>query len=613
MKPRKEYKPRGVGGAEEKLYYDESEGFKKEKDYWKFSREKNKKQNTSSDKKEKIPQRKKQKKYHYVRFTLFAFLIGSLLFFLFSVSSAVYMFLSGSLFVSPDNVIIEIEGEDEVSAGETVDLNITVRNRNNTGIYNVELILRYPNEARKSDNADSRISAQRVDLGDMTADGVRRHDVSFDLFGREGEVYSFIADLNYTIEGSGAVYERSKEFTIRVKDSPVSLELIGPNNVYVNGRNEYALRVRSESEAVQENLVVRIDHPLNFYLFDPSEDIGRGLWRIDALNPGEEKELKFFGMFTESVRDEAGRTISVSIGPADDAVTHIASDNIVSEVDSRPFEVNFHVLNMDDHIYFGDSIEGELVWRNNAGVDIERGLLKLSVKGGGLKELSGVDARKEDGRLMWTGDDIDFSGPEGRIPFFFDTHLSRDVDDRDLEIKAIFEGDTDRNEKIYTEHTRSFLIASTFDVEVVSRISGRGGENISFRAGESVSLDVTLEVLVGVGELRSAEIVALFPRSVKVESVSASGEDYKINGGGELLWRLGNVEAGTGLWPSSRRYLVAPERKIELELTLTPEEDGVRPTLIEELHFFGEDVYIDELLERTLRNIPLHISGEAIS
>lgn len=608
MKPRKEYKPKGMDGTEEKLYYGKGQSFKAGKDYWEFSAEKNKKTEPSLDK--KTSPKKEKKKYHYARFALFAFLIGSLLFFLYSIISAVYIFFSGGIFVSPENVIINIVGENTVSAGEEVNLEITVRNRNNANIYNAQLILRYPEEARDPDDPGSRINTQRIDLGDLRADGVKRHNTSFNLFGKEGETYTFVADLTFTFEGSGALYEKGKEFNLRVKDTPVSLELIGPDEVYINGRNEYTVRVLSDADTSQENLIVRIEHPLGFYLSDFSEEISRGLWVIDTLEPGEKKELTFTGMFVEVSADEMSRTISVSVGPADDVVTHFASSEIVADVNSTPFELELS-LDIDDHVYFGETVEGKLFWRNSAGLDMEKGYLELAVKGKGLDSLSGQDARREENRLVWTGKEINFSGSEGVIPFSFDTHLSQLVNDRDLILSASFEGDTRGNERVSFEHTKQVLIATYFNVEVITRLSDAGTQS-SLVAGETYDLDVTLSVLVGVGGVRNAEIITKFPSSVVINSVSAGDENFRLDSSREFLWRLGEIQAGTGLWRPARGVLRIPKREVVLSVSITPEESGRAPILIEEIHLFGDDRGTGEMLERSFYNIPLQLSGVSL-
>ena len=595
MKARKTYKPKGVKGAKEKLYYkDGSDSYSQEKDYWSLSKKQYKKK-----KEDKSKNKGKKKKNPKVKTFLSFFLVASVIFFIFSVALAVYMFLSGSIFVSLDNISINIEGEETVSSGDSVNLEITVHNKNKVSLRDVELVLRYPEGARSPEDVNSRIPTGRVEIGDLRANEIGRYEATFNLFGGEGESQTFTADLRYSIDGSNAEYEPKKEFVIKIDENPVSLELIGPESVYLNGINNYTVVVQSDSDSVVNDLVVRVDYPLSFYLFDSDDSLQSGLWNIEDIEPGEKKELEFRGIFRDSPSDKESRTVSAYIGPADDIATRMDSSEIVAEIDGNPFEIEI-VLDEGDQVYRGERVEGELFWENRVGLDVEKAYLELFFEGESLNSFDGDYSSKKENYLTWTERDLDFSKTRGVIPFFFDSVATKYIKERDLELVAVFEGETSEGEKVEANFSESFVMATTFNLEIENKFSKPQTDDL-FKEGDTTYLESTFTVAVGIDAVDDFEINGKFPPYVKVTDVLAGDENFELKEDGYFVWKLNRVESGTGLW----RFLHPSDRRIDLKIRVNHQEDSEDPVLIEELTMTGEDTGTDNLLERTFYNISI--------
>ncbi|MGM0629225.1 MAG: hypothetical protein ACQESA_02260, partial [Patescibacteria group bacterium] len=298
MRPRKNYrsKPKSIRSIKESLYYNKGKGkdssSDSDEDIWDNYQKKFKKKDTTISKKKKrskkeenSKKKKSPEKVPYLKITATVLLVGAIIFFLVSVIVAVYVFLSGSFFVSGDNIIVNIEGPQTVSSGEEVNYDITVKNRNDVSLYDTKMIIRYPETARDTEGVSSRMPTERIDLGDLRADGVSRRKVAFDMFGKKGEVNNLVVELKYNIEGSGALFEKKKEFPIKVTDSPVALSFNGPQKTYLNSANEYSVILRSTSKEVLEDVRVRVEYPVNFRIIDSEEDMDRGVWKVDFLEP----------------------------------------------------------------------------------------------------------------------------------------------------------------------------------------------------------------------------------------------------------------------------------------------------------------------------------------
>lgn len=609
-------KQKGIKGAREKLNYNErKEERNKERDPWQdLNKGQDSRVKTEPQKKKDQKETKKKRSWRSsidkdkqkrsrLGVYLYIFLAASVVFFLVAVGAATYMFFSGGIFVSADNVDMEVEridSDEPISAGDSVKLKIRVKNNNNVSLYNTNIVLRYPEGARDPSDTTSRKSSQRIKVGDLRAGGVKETETEFVMFGEEGGDYSFGANFEFTIEGSDAEFSKSKTFDLKLDRTPVSVDIEGPKEVFLNEDREYVIKVQSNADETQENILVKLDYPLNFYISELGQDMDKDSWLIESLAPGEEKEFTFTAMFTESSESEVNRTVNVSVGPQGDSFTEVNDSRVVVDIDDKPFETEVTLAD-DGQISFGYLEEGEFVWNNHSGADFEVARLEIALRNEALREFSAEGARERGDYLVWTDEDVNFSNSEGVIPFSFRTALREDQKERKLGFDISFEGETHQGKRVSFNKEGVFDFFTTFDVEVDSNLSSSSA--ISLRDyRESEKSDVTLRALVGIGDIEDAEVIAKFPSSLKIRDVSSDDEDVELNENNELRWRLGEVVAGTGIWDAG--FSGPIQRKINLELNIDSEKDP-DDVLIEEMMITGVDKELDEDIEKTIRDIPL--------
>ncbi len=601
MRSYKKKKNKGIKGIQDKLYNQNMEDVSKKKNSWEFSsgsnkrsKEKSRKNLKSESVKKKLNKEKRstgnKKEKSYVKLTLTFLLIGSLIFFLFSVIVAAYVFLTGGIFVSSENIDIEITGEKIVSAGDEVNLNIKINNKNNVSLKNSEIVLRFPEGARDPEDISSRIPLKRIEIGELEAGGIIEEDVSFDLFGKEGEKHTFSISFDYNLEGSGAQFSKREEFDIKIKDTPISLDFSGPDKIFVGHKSEFEVKLNSNFNDTREDVTVRIDHPLNFNIIDSSEEIDGGIWKVKDLNPGEEKTLKFTGVFTEPPESEKERTLSVSAGPNEDSVIHVAVSDITVDIDDRPFAFDFF-LREKEKISFGNTVEGELFWRNRSNSEIKTAQLKLIFEGEAIESFVGSEAQIVDDHLLWSGEE--FSKPQGSTSFYFNTHLSEDIKDRDVDFHILFEAETVNGEKMVMETSEEISLLTAFSANVETDLSQR--EKNDLKDGDLTSFHITLSAVSGIDGIEDAEISGVLPSFVSIEDVLAQDEQIEFDKDGEFVWKLGEVEGGTGVWK--------PDRSIKLDVTSDPGRRDESSVIIKELVFTGKDKVKEESLRKTLHSV----------
>jgi hypothetical protein len=273
------------------------------------------------------------------------------------------------------------------------------------------------------------------------------------------------------------------------------------------------------------------------------------------------------------------------------------SDEILADIDSVPFEIDV-VLDKGDHVYFGETVQGELFWHNRVGLSVEKAYLEFIIEGESVNDFNGDSSLKQEDRLIWTEKDFDFSKPRGVIPLYFSTGIDKRITDRDLKLSAVFEGETLDGERVESSYSESFVIATTFDLAIKNKFSDSQMNDV-FEAGEITTLESNFRVFVGVDSVDEFKITGKFPSYVTVADVSAEDENFELKEDGRFEWNLGSVEAGSGVWKIFNR------REIDLKIRVKHLEDSEQPIFIEELRMTGEDTGTRNFLEKTFYNISI--------
>ena len=116
------------------------------------------------------------------------FFITSLLFFVGSVIFGSLYFLGEKNVVSADNIEIQIQGPTAVGGGDTLELQISVLNKNSTTLELVDLLVEYPEGTRSPDNLGRELLRFRESIGDIAPGGRVKKSVDAILFGEESGV-----------------------------------------------------------------------------------------------------------------------------------------------------------------------------------------------------------------------------------------------------------------------------------------------------------------------------------------------------------------------------------------------------------------------------------------
>jgi serine/threonine protein kinase len=122
------------------------------------------------------------------------------------------------------------------------------------------------------------------------------------------------AQLEYSVAGSNAVFEKDAETAVTLGSSPLSLTVEGPDSIISGQSFDVVLTVQSNAAAAVDNVVVQGQYPFGYALLqaNPVPEGGSTLWRFGTVKPGETKTVRLRGSLSGQHGEQ--RVFRFSIG-----------------------------------------------------------------------------------------------------------------------------------------------------------------------------------------------------------------------------------------------------------------------------------------------------------
>jgi hypothetical protein len=241
----------------------------------------------------------------------------SLVFFLICLGVAAAVFYGGWNRISPNNVDISVLGPVSVAAGDTLPLDIIVKNNNALDLTDAKITVHYPDSTRSPDNLTVPLATYTEDIGPIPAGQSVQRTVKAVLYGEKDEVQEITVTADYSIKASTASYEKDKKYQIAIASSPVIMTVSYPKEIPTGRDTEFDLDITSNTNTELDNVVVHADYPFGFTFnsSDPAPYADNNLWHVGTLKPLEKKHLIIHG--TLEAQDNEERTFTFTTGTAD--------------------------------------------------------------------------------------------------------------------------------------------------------------------------------------------------------------------------------------------------------------------------------------------------------
>jgi len=570
-----------------------------------------------------------------------ALLIFSIIFFVLAGVGA-FTYLSLATGTSSEmGVDIAIEGSTAISAGDILELQVLVTNRNESALELADLIVTYPEGTFSPADFRTPLKAERIPLGLIEPRSARRGAVRAVIFGSNGSLKDVQVELQYRQQGSSAIYSRTTSHAALIAADAMSIRVSGNSELTPGQVIPLSITVKSHASTILNGVYLDLAFPFGFTMVDsaPRQSDTDGTisrWLLGALRPGEERTVQISGTLDGQAGDV--RTINISSGLgvfkagslAESTGTSLAQAEHSIEVHRSFLEVVLESQGENLAAYTahsGEKFDVKVKWRNNLDVPINDATIAVTLGGSALNK-AGVEAgqngfyRSVDSLLLWDSKTSSNTlgtiapGASGEFTFRI-TPLPKDFLEKirtPLLSFVVHAAGKRLGEQGVPEVLKE---ESTSEVKVATDTAFRAYglfKNSPFGTLGPLPPKVEYETTYGIiwevsnttSGIEGAIVSAELPHYVRwVGLTTPANEQLLYNKANNTLeWHLGEVRPGVGT--------SLPLRTVSFALGLVPSatQIGKAPELVRNQILEATDIYTDTVIESKVDNVDTRIIND---
>ena len=567
--------------------------------------------------------------------------IFALLFFVATVGVATFIFTGGANFISSKNVDINVLGPTIISAGEILELGVSISNTNNADLELANLSIQYPQGSRNSDNTLESLTYTKDDLGVINAGGEAVRNVRVVLLGSAGETKEIKFSVEYKVKGSNATFYKDKIFEITIGNAPITLTVESPPSITSGDSFSTVVSVTLNSTDIFRNVILKAEYPHGYSPTSATPEAvdNDSIWSLGDMSPGDKKIIILRGQLVGE--DEEERTFRFYVGVSDSSsispnLKIIVASLLNTIAIDRPYiDLNVALNGEGVPVYMAPAarpVTAVIRFKNNLPDKLLNPRLEVRLSGMALDKLS-VSARNsgtydsQNNSVTWnltnpTGALELVPGESGQVSFVFSSlsALSLTEGTHDIILNFVFTGvpvGAVGQRPLTTNEARTVRISS--QVNLSSRILRSLGPfanqgPIPPKVGEETTYTAILSVGNTRGDLKDAKVTAKLGVGVNwLGAQSVAGENISYNDESKTVtWDLGTLPSGSGF---------SNAREVAFQISLIPSlsQVGVAPVLINNIIFSGRDTLNGDIittnnpiLNTRLTNDPVFIQGDDI-
>jgi hypothetical protein len=254
----------------------------------------------------------------YVKFFLF-----SLIFFVIAAGIAGYSLFSKRAVISPENVTLSLFGPVSLKGGEELSIQALIENKNSVSLNLVQITTDFPAGSRFAGNSGEKLTRSVKKLNDIDAHEVRTEIIKAVLLGEENEKKEISLTIRFRIEGSNAVYTKTKKFIVNLTVSPLTFSVTSEKETIAGQEIVIGAEVKSNSPAPLKNSLFKIDYPQGFVFKSakPAPSFGDNIWFLGDMKLGDTKTLEIKGVLLGENDQQKVFHLSAGSGTEKDKLT----------------------------------------------------------------------------------------------------------------------------------------------------------------------------------------------------------------------------------------------------------------------------------------------------
>ncbi|MCX6735578.1 MAG: hypothetical protein NTZ13_00670 [Candidatus Parcubacteria bacterium] len=564
------------------------------------------------------------------------FFLFSLGFFVVAAIIAGYSFLSKRSVISPENVDISLFGPVSLKGGEELSLQISVENKNEVPLNNIQIVVNFPKGSRYSTDTGKDLSRYPINIPSIASKEVRTETVKGIILGDENQQKSVAVAMKFRIEGVGSIYAKNKTFPVNLTSSPLSIKADILKEAISGQEVTLGIDVKGLSTAVLKSPILDVVYPKGFVFksASPAPTYDNDSWNLGDMKLGDEKHIDIVGSIIGENEQEKVFVISAGV-PTEKDTTRI--DTKIAALSQglfikKPFlGINLFLngsANPEYVLIGGGSPSIEARWVNRLSgkiIDAQVTIMltgdmidprKVTPKGNGY-----YDSVKQtvvwDSRTTPTLSSIESGGENtasltfGLLPFlksdktvFKNPEISVKVS---VKGKRIAENNVPENIDLFVDGKIKIATSAKVSPSILFKTGPFTNSGpVPFKVGQETTATIVWKISNSVNDISGARMKAVLPSFVRwIGKSMPDTSDITFNSvNGEVVWNIGAIKAGAGYESAAK--------EISFQIGVTPvlsQADKI-PTVVSGGTFTGTDDFTGTLIQQNIVNSLVYTGNE---
>lgn len=477
---------------------------------------------------------------------------------------------------------LEILGPETAGISEEVEYAVKYKNNGNIRLEEPRLIFEFPEYTLLEEGFSRRQEIGPEELGDIYPGEEKTFKFKGRLFGKEGELKTVKAWLNYQPKNLQARYESSTTFTTKIQSIPLTFDFDLPSRIESGREFYFSLNYYSSLDEPLFDLGIKVEYPSGFeFIKSKPSALEKTEWEIPILNKAEggrvEIRGKLFGELGENkiFRAELGIWLEENF---------VLLKQITKGAEiAKPRLSIFQTINsQNQYIAFpGDLLHYEIYFRN-IGEEVFKDLflvVKLDGKAFDFETIKSETGQFKNGdnSIIWDWREVPKlgflgQGEEGKVEFWINLRKEWPIASSQ-EKNAIL-----KNTVLISQAKEEF------ETKVNSKLMVEQGD-----FSEDGIYTITWRAKNYFNDVKNVKVRTVLPQNVQLTGkISPEQEKSKFafdSQSREIIWMVGDMGAGTGILNE------APNISFQVALT------GEVVDIVGEAIITGEDQWTGALIE----------------
>jgi len=524
------------------------------------------------------------------------------------------------------DVILTLEGPEEIISGETTEYKITLENKSPRSLKEAEARVRFPSNFVAQSFEPSPVNlveqeektikmAQYFWQFDSFPRGAKKEIIiTGQTFDEIGAKQVITATLHYQPENFSSLFKTTKILESEVSNTLIGLDISSPQEVVEGAEFDYLIQIspssKTNSTTTLENIHVFIQYPDDLSIDNIESDLSEYVqekapvgtnssWRIEELD--REKEIKITGALTGESGEYKELVVKVGYYSGDEFRLQ-AGESFITMIIKPAFSLSLKANNLTSEnipVNWTDEINYSLTYANEGEIELSDIILKLNFTGDDIINWLSIDCEEQetcdfllttsnDGAtktLLWTREQIEdlenlIPGKSGTLDLKLNLKATPPGFKENYHINGQAQADYKVENLRDSIQSESNQISLKIKTEIALKTEARyytdeylkiGSGPLPPLVGAATSFRIFWEIENGSNALKNIKLTTTLPENVswinKTQTFQGKLEYNTFNR--RVTWSINNLNAN----------LIEPA-KANFEISVTPTLDQIGEYLI---------------------------------